>query len=37
VRLKRRTDVAGQLRHSHLTHVVAMTGVVGPGVTEPDY
>jgi hypothetical protein len=37
VRAKRHPHVAGQLRSRHLPHVVAMTGVAGPGVTEPDY
>jgi hypothetical protein len=36
VRAERRAHVAGQLRRGHLPHVVAMAGVAGPGVTEPD-
>lgn len=37
VSAKSRAHVACQLRRRHLPHVMAMAGVAGPGVTEPDH
>ena len=35
--LKRGRQFVGQVGQHHVAHVVAITGVAGPGVTEPDY
>lgn len=37
VRPERGGQFAGQMGDDHLAHVVTVSGVIGPGITEPDY